>query len=129
MRGPVIREDGLELLHRATVEVDARGGLLFEGAAAVEPDISVDLTRSVQEWIWAECNAWALAHSTFPNEGEQVAQAIQRGDVRTSCDGSYMPQLDQEIAMATWILECPQMGEQCKGMVQVPGGAEVINAF
>ena len=48
---------------------------------------------------------------------------IQRGDVWTSSDGSYMPQLDPEVAMATWILECPQTCEQCKGMVQVPGGA------
>ena len=33
--------------------------------------------------------------------------AIQRGDVQTSSNGSYMPQLDPGVTTAAWILECP----------------------
>ena len=58
----------------------------------------------------------------FQGEGENVVKAIQRGDMQTSSDGSYMPQLDPGVATAAWILECPCTGEQCKGVVQVPGG-------
>ena len=122
MRGPVLQEDEPELLHWATVEEDTRGGILFEGAVAVESETSVDLTRSVQEWISAERNAWILRHSMFQT-GEQVALVIQRGDMWTSSDSSYMHQLNPGVAMAAWILECPHTGKQCKGVVQVLGGA------
>ena len=40
-----------------------------------------------------------------------------------------MPQLDPGVATVAWILECPYTGEQCKGLVQVLGGAKDINAF
>ena len=129
VRGPIIQEDVPELLHWAMVEEEPGRGILFEGAVAVEPETSVDLTRSVQEWISAERNAWILRHNTFQNKGENVAMAIQRGEVQTSSNGSYMPQLDLGVAMAAWILECPCTGEQCKGVVQVPGGEQDINAF
>ena len=40
-----------------------------------------------------------------------------------------MPQLDPRVATMAWILECPCTGEQCKGVVQVPGKERDINAF
>ena len=129
VQGPVIQEDVPELLHWAMVEEVLGRGILFKGAAAVEPETFVDLTRSIQDWICTERNAWILRHSMFQGKGENVVKAVQRGDVWTSSDGSYMPQLDPGIAMAAWILECPCTGEQCKGVIQVPGGEQDINTF
>ena len=45
------------------------------------------------------------------------------------CDGSYMPQLNPGVATVAWILECLYSGEQCKGVLQVPGEETDINAF
>ena len=129
MRGPILQEDVPELLHRAMVEEMLGRGILFKGAAVVELETFVDLTRSIQDWICTERNAWILRHSTFQGKGENVVKVIQRGDVQTSSDGSYMPQLDPGVATEAWILECPHTGEQCKGVVQVPGGEQDINAF
>ena len=65
MQGPIIQEDAPMLLHQATVEEEPGREILFKGAAAVEPETFIDLTRSVQEWICTERNAWILRHSTF----------------------------------------------------------------
>ena len=70
MWGPIIQEDVLELLHRAMVEEVLGRGILFKGAAAVELETLVDLTRSIQEWIFTEKNAWILKHSMFQGKGK-----------------------------------------------------------
>ena len=127
--GPTIREGAPELILWAMVGEEWGREIVFEGAVAVEPETLVNLTKMLQEWINAEQNIWIFQHSTFQGEGENVAQAVWWGDVRMWCNGSYMPQLDSEVATAAWILECPHSGEQCKGVVQVPGESWDINAF
>ena len=79
--------------------------------------------------IERDANRWMFEKIHFPNDGRQIAAAMQEGTLLVVTDGSYMKELSTRHAAAAWVMECTSTGTQCHGVIQVPGDKADINTY
>ena len=61
---------------------------------------------------------------------EAVAAAIKKeGTAQAVCDGLYMPNVNRDLGMASWVIQCTQSEAHCQGVIQTAGEADDVNAY
>jgi hypothetical protein len=115
-------------LLRATAQLDHLGRAHFEGAATTIPSRGLQ-TQTIQQFIQANPDYWALLNCSFPDDPSNLLKAIREGTAIGVCDGSYMQELAPELGTAAWRIEDPETQEGILGTVQTTGVEEEVDSY
>ena len=72
---------------------------------------------------------WPLNTAWFPNEGREIAEAIQASTAIGVSDGSYKPEQAPHLAAAAWQLQSTHNNMKIGGVLRVSGTERETNAY
>ena len=98
------------------------------GWATTAPHKMAKLT-TVRELIATWEDNWSLLCGSNFCHVALVVEAIMTGTAITVSDGSYMPKMCTQLAMASWHIENPLTTLGCHGLAQVSGTEAETNAY
>ena len=120
----------------ATAWVDDRGQARFGGSAELIREPVAAAATSIHEVVSRWASGWPLDHSTFPDGGLTLAQAIIAGTAQGVCDGSYKPSQADFLGAASFILEDARRvidsgisPGSCRGVVRTSGTKDEVNPY
>ena len=58
---------------------------------------------------------------------EEMARALEHGNITAVTDGSYFPERDKNRGAAAWVLECQESGARIDCVIRSPG--MIANAY
>jgi len=116
-------------LWRATTQTRTCTSFVSEGSAR-DNFQATPSHASIMGLIESCDHHWPLLKSRFPDNGAQVATAIQAGHALGCCDGSYFPKEDPARGSTAWILEDSSApDDHCSGVCATSGTRTEVNAY
>ena len=102
---------------RATTDFDHWGRVCLRGWAG-DLEQPSQQNQSLDSLILATKDDDWVEWPQILSGQEGVAMAIANSTALAVCDGSYMPQVRQDLGSASWVIECGQSQEHCHGVIQ-----------
>ena len=111
-----------------TTHLDRWGYAILTGWATTTPHEMAEPT-TVRELIATWEDNWSLLCGSNFCHVASVMEAIVTGTAIAVSDGSYMPKMCTQLAMASWCIENPLTTLGCHGLAQVSGTKAETNAY
>ena len=125
-RRTAIQRAAPENIQPATVDILRPGTVIFTGSTTVPADPPQEPT-TLEEIFAAWGEQWVWRHMQGVDDGAWIAESIQNNTLLLVCDGSYQPQLDENLGSAGWKLYCEASHRWACGALQSPG--TIANAY